>query len=218
MFVSLNFEWRENRLHLVTLTHSNIFKFKKPRPLCLCFLIRFSEEEAEATEDFHMSISCLFKNKITVGNSQLFNNFFSELLNVPPLISCLFFENYSIRYRGHSYVDTFVVFSLLQMTLFHIHDYSWDSSKTVRIEIGLLKNGWNLRRTKKNWYTCSIVAFRTMLGEMRLLLQLQSSVTKLIQNIDSVIFYCNSTLVVDTTTDLIMSITATIKLLIFNFI
>jgi putative hemolysin len=57
-----------------------------------------------------------------------------------------------------------------------------------------------------------------MLGEMRLLLQLQSSVTKLIQNIDSVIFYCNSTLVVDTTTDLIMSITATIKLLIFNFI
>ena len=71
-----------------------------------------------------MSISCLFKNKITVGNSQLFNNFFSELLNVPPLISCLFFENYSIRYRGHSYVDTIVVFSLLQMTLFHIHDYS----------------------------------------------------------------------------------------------
>jgi hypothetical protein len=72
--VSLNFEWRENRLHLVTLTHSNIFKFKKPHPLCLCFLIRFSEEEAEATEDFDMSISRLFKNKITVGTSQLFNN------------------------------------------------------------------------------------------------------------------------------------------------
>ncbi len=78
MFVSLNFEWRENRLHLVTLTHSNIFKSKKPHPLCLCFLIRFSEEEAEATEDFHMSISCLFKNKITVGNSQLFNIFFQN--------------------------------------------------------------------------------------------------------------------------------------------
>ena len=71
MFVSLNFEWRENCLHLVTLTHSNIFKFKKPHPLCLCFLIRFSEEEAKVTEDFHLSTSYLFKNKIRVGNSQL---------------------------------------------------------------------------------------------------------------------------------------------------
>jgi hypothetical protein len=104
------------------------------------------------------------------------------------------------------------------MTLFHIHDYSKDSSKTVRIEIGLLKNGWNLRRTKNHWYTCSIVAFRTTLGEMRLLLQLQSSVTKTHPKHRCVIFYCNSTLAVDTTTDLIMSITATIKLLIFNFI
>jgi len=68
----------ENRLHLVTLTHSNIFKFKKPHPLCLCFLIRFSEEEAEVTEDFHLSTSYLFKNKIRVGNSQLFNNFFQN--------------------------------------------------------------------------------------------------------------------------------------------
>ena len=82
--VSLNFEWRENRLHLVTLTHSNIFKFKKPHPLCLCFLIRFSEEEAEATEDFQLSNSC--------GNSQLFNLFFFRTPNVPPLKSCLFFR------------------------------------------------------------------------------------------------------------------------------
>jgi hypothetical protein len=40
-----------------------------------------------------MSISRLFKNKIMVGTSQLFNNcFFTELLNVPPLISCLFLK------------------------------------------------------------------------------------------------------------------------------
>ncbi len=39
-----------------------------------------------------------------------------------------------------------------------------------------------------------------------------------IKNINSVIIYCISVLVADTTTDLIMSITATIKLLIFNFI
>jgi len=72
-----------------------------------------------------MYISCLFKNKIAVGNSQLFKKNTELLnLNVLPLISCHFFENYSLHYRGHSYVDTFMVFSLLQMTLFRIHDYS----------------------------------------------------------------------------------------------
>ena len=64
---------------VLSLTHSNIFKFKKTHPLCLCFLIRFSKEEAEATEDFHVSISCLF-------NAELLN------LNVLPLISCLFLK------------------------------------------------------------------------------------------------------------------------------
>ena len=49
---------------------------------------------------------------------------------------------------------------------------------TVRIEIELLEYGGNLRQTKNCWYTCSIVAFRTTLGEMRILLKLQSSITK----------------------------------------
>ena len=57
--------------HLHIQIYSNL---RNPTHSALCFLIRFSEEEAEATEDFDMSISRLFKNKITVGTSQLFNN------------------------------------------------------------------------------------------------------------------------------------------------
>ena len=83
----------EKIVGVLSLTHSNIFKFKKTHPLCLCFLIRFSKEEAEATEDFHVSISCLFKNKIVVGNSHLFKKNAELLnLNVLPLISCLFLK------------------------------------------------------------------------------------------------------------------------------
>ena len=98
-----------------TYTFKYIFKFKKNYPLCLCFLIWFSEEEAEATKDFHMSISCLFKNKITVGNSQLCHTYAQIYSNLRKTTHSAFVFTFGFLKKWPKWHRTFICLLLVYL-------------------------------------------------------------------------------------------------------